>query len=85
MYRIYLRDQHQRVSEKTTTGDPNAAIAAFATLVSRTDLDGQRIMAVITKDGSPVAHHKFDAREGDSLFYWRGRISQIKIATHQDD
>lgn len=79
MFRIYLRDQNQQVSEKTNTGDPQAAIAAFEVLVNRTILDGQRIMAVITKNGSPVAHHKFNARPDDSMYFWRGRIDQLPI------
>lgn len=79
MFRIYLRDQNQQVSEKTNTGDPQAAITAFAALVSRTDLDGQRVMAVITKNGAPVAHHKFNARPDDALYFWRGRIDQLPI------
>lgn len=79
MYRIYLRDAHQRVSDKTNTGDPAAAIAAFEVLVNRTELDGQPVMAVMTKHGSPVAHHKFTARPDDSLHYWRGRIDDLPI------
>jgi len=79
MFRIYLRDQNQQVSEKTNTGDPQAAITAFAALVNRTDLDGKRVLAVITKNGSPVAHHKFNAREDDREYYWRGRITQLPI------
>ena len=79
MFRIYLRDYEQRVSEKTNTSDSQAAIAAFSALVNRTDLDGQKVMAVITKNGSPVAHHKFNAREDDREFYWRGRITPLPI------
>ena len=37
-YRIYLRDQHQLVSDKTNTGDRAAVLAAFTTLVNRSDL-----------------------------------------------
>lgn len=79
MFRIYLRDQHQKVSEKTNTGDPQAAIAAFTALVNRADLDGKRVMAVITKNGGAIAHHKFNACNDDPAFYWRGRIDQLKI------
>lgn len=80
MFRIYLRDQNQQVRDKTNTADPQAAIAAFEALVNRSDLDGQRVvMAVITKNGSPVAHHKFNARPDDSMYFWRGRIDQLPI------
>lgn len=79
MFRIYLRDQNQQVSEKTNTGDPQAAISAFSAFINRTDLDGQRLMVVMTKNGSNVAHHKFNAREDDREFYWRGRITQLPI------
>jgi len=79
MFRIYLRDQNQQVSEKTNTGDPKAAITAFEALVNRTDMDGHKVMAVITKNGGPVAHHKFNARQDDQAFFWRGRIDQLPI------
>lgn len=79
MYRIYLRDPHQQVSDMTNTRDHQAAIAAFETLVNRTDLDGQRVMAVMNKNGSPVAHHKFNARPGDQTYYWRGRIDELPV------
>lgn len=80
MYRIYLRStETQSVSEKTNTADPAAAISAFTTLVNRTNLDGQKIMAVLNKDGSPIAHHRFDVSIGDEK-YWRGRIDEINLS-----
>lgn len=82
IYRIYLRDPQQRVSEKTTTGDRAAALAAFTTLVNRTDLDDTSVLAVLNQNGRPVAHHDFRQRpEGvppDPAKYWRGRTDQIK-------
>jgi len=39
-FRVYLRDAHQRVSERTITGSPEAALAAFRVLIDRADLDG---------------------------------------------
>lgn len=79
IFRVYLRDPSQRVSEKTNTGDAGAAIAAFSELVSRTDLDGSRMLAVITKNGSPVAYHHFNSSPEDENRYWRGRIEQLPI------
>lgn len=80
IFRVYLRDPSQRVSEKTNTGDAGAAIAAFSELVSRTDLDGSRMLAVITKNGSPVAYHHFNSSPEDENRYWRGRIEQLPIS-----
>ncbi len=81
MYRIYLRDTAtQSVSEKTNTGDPIAALDAFKSLVNRNDLDGQKIMAVLNKDGSPIAHHRFDVPIGDEK-YWRGRVNEINLCS----
>lgn len=81
MYRIYLRDQNQKVSDKTNTGSPQIAIATFETLVNRSDLDGQAMLAVLNKDGHPVAHHDFrlrpDGTPHDKAKYWRGRIGEI--------
>lgn len=82
MYRIYLRDAHQRVSDKTITGDRAAALAAFTSLVNRSDLDGQAVLAVLNQDGKPVAHHDFRGRPDgvppDPAKYWRGRLDKIK-------
>lgn len=82
IFRAYLRDAHQRVTHKTVTGDPFAAIAAFRTLTERTDLDGQRMLAVLNRDGKPVAHHDFSkpvppARGCDPARWWRGRAHEI--------
>lgn len=75
IFRIYLRSPDQRVTDKTTTGDPEAARAAFRSLVDRTDLDGTDMLAVLNRDGRPVAHHRFDGL--DPLKHWRGRTDQI--------
>jgi len=82
IFRVYLRDSQQRVSDKTTTGDRAVALAAFTSLVNRSDLDGQAVLAVLNQDGKPVAHHDFrDRPDGvppDPAKYWRGRLGDIK-------
>lgn len=84
-YRVYLRDAQQRVSDKTTTGNPDAALAAFRALVERADLDGQRLLAVFNRDGAPIAHHDFSkpappAPGSDPLRWWRGRTGDIDFS-----
>ena len=81
-YRIYLRDDHQQVSDKTITGSPEAALAAFRALTERADLDGQRVLAVLNRDGKPVAHHDFSkpappAVGSDPARWWRGRTADV--------
>lgn len=82
-FRIYLRDAHQRVTEKTVTGDPAAALSAFSSLVGRVELDGQMLLAVLNRDGRPVAHHDFRMRPDGSPIdpskHWRGRIDEIAL------
>lgn len=82
IYRAYLRDPQQRVSDKTNTGDRAAALAAFKSLVNRTDLDGTPMLAVLNYNGRPVAHHDFrvrpDGSPHDTAKYWRGRTDAIK-------
>lgn len=82
IYRIYLRDPQQRVSDKTTTGDRTAALAAFVSLVNRTDLDGIPMLAVLNYNGGPVAHHDFrlrpDGSPHDPAKYWRGKLDAIQ-------
>ncbi len=82
MYRIYLRDPQQRVSDKTNTSDRAAALAAFSSLVSRADLDGSPMLAVLNLSGRPVAHHDFrlrpDGSAHDPAKYWRGKLDAIQ-------
>ncbi|HNP73379.1 MAG TPA: hypothetical protein PKK15_19860 [Kouleothrix sp.] len=82
IFRVYLRDAQQRVTEKTTTGSPEAALAAFKALVERTDLDGQRLLAVLSRDGAPVAHHDFSkpappAPGSVPARWWRDRTPDL--------
>lgn len=85
IFRAYLRDAHQRVTDKTMTGDPVAALAAFRTLTERVDLDGQRMLAVLNRDGRLVAHHDFSkpappAPGSDPSRYWRGRTDEVNLS-----
>lgn len=76
-FRIYLRAPDQSVTDKTVTGSPDAARAAFAELVERADLDGSDLLAVLNRDGRPVAHHRFDGK--DPAKWWRGRVGEIEF------
>lgn len=82
IFRVYLRDAQQRVTDKTTTGSPAAAIAAFGDLTDRADLDGQRLLAVLSRDGAPVAHHDFSKPAppdpgSNPARWWRGRTPDL--------
>lgn len=84
-FRIYLRDAQQRVTDKTVTSSPDAARATFLELTERADLDGQRMLAVLNRDGRPVAHHDFSkpappAPGVDPMRYWRGRTGDIDLS-----
>lgn len=59
-YRIYLRWPDSRVSEKTVTGNPNVAEAAFRALLGRTDLVGQKVAAVLSLDNRQIEYCRFD-------------------------
>jgi len=76
-YRTYLRTFDGRVSEKTITPSRAAAAIAFAELVNRTDLDGQRLAAVLTCDNRQLAFHRFD-REPGCADYWRDKLEEIQ-------
>lgn len=77
VYRTYLRAHDGRVSEKTVTPDQRAAGEAFAALVDRTDLDGQKMAAALTCNNRQLAFHRFDREPGRSD-YWRGRLDEIE-------
>jgi hypothetical protein len=76
-YRAYLRAPDQRVSDKTTTSDPQLALAAFGKLLDRTDLDGTPMLAVLNRNGDRVAHHRFDGK--DPQKYWRGKLNEVSL------
>lgn len=80
-FRIYIRDSTQHVFDKTVTGDPEAARTAFRTLTERADLNGSGMLAVLNRDGRPVAHHLFATRPDGSPLdpskWWRGRTDDI--------
>jgi hypothetical protein len=75
-YRVYLRTFDGQVSDKTITADTAAADEAFAALVNRTDLDGQKLAAALTYNNRQVAFHRFDILPGDAD-YWRCKLDQI--------
>ena len=76
-YRAYLRTHDGVVSDKTVTHDPDVALEVFSALVNRTDLDGQRMAASLTRDNQSAAFHRFDKSPGNQN-YWRDRLNQIE-------
>jgi hypothetical protein len=78
MYRVYLRAFDQQVSEKTNTPNQQAALDAFSEMVGRTELDGQKLAAVLTYQNRQLAFHRFDRQPGQSD-YWRGRLDEIDL------
>lgn len=79
MYRIYLRTFDQRVlpESKTNTTNRDAAEAAFSDLVGRTDLDGQKLAAVLSYDNRQIAFHRYDRQPGAND-YWRDKLDEIE-------
>jgi len=77
IYRAYLRTATGQVSEKTVTPSRAAALIAFEELVSRMDLDGQKLAAALTCDNRQVAFHRFDQQPGYAD-YWRDRLDEIQ-------
>ena len=78
MLRVYLKVPGKRATNTVRTTNIDGAKAAFAELVNRTDLDSTNTVAVITRHGSPVAHHIFNALPG-SEDYWRGRVVELQL------
>jgi hypothetical protein len=77
-YRVYLRDFDGQILEKTITTDASAAMGSFASMVNRTELDGQKLLAALTYKNRQLAYHRFDQRPGDAD-YWRGRLGEISL------
>lgn len=79
IYRVYLRDfqGHVPLGTKTNTPSATAAAQAFAALVNRTDLDGQKWAAVLSHNNGQLAFHRFDRHPG-AADYWRDKLDQIE-------
>jgi hypothetical protein len=82
MYRVYLRTFDQQVlpESKTITADQGAASEAFVALVNRSDLDGQKLAAVLTYSNRQIAFHRFDRTPG-TADYWRDKLDEIEWPT----
>ncbi len=81
MYRAYLRTFDGKIVEKTNTQSQNVARAAFAALVERADLDGQKLAAALTYCNRQLAFHRFDRAHGDAD-YWRGQLDEVPWPEH---
>ena len=84
VFRAYLRTFDGKVSPetKTITADRDAAEAAFADLVNRAVLDGQKLAAVLSYNNAQLAFHRFDRNPGDAD-YWRDKLDEIEWPTGQ--
>jgi hypothetical protein len=82
MFRVYLKALGRRATNTVRTTDPDAAKAAFAELVNRSDLDGTDTVAMITRHAIPIARHDFKAVSGNEN-YWRGRVVDLNIRSEQ--
>lgn len=78
VFRCYLRAFDGRVdaATKTITGDHAAAASAYQELVGRSDLDGQKMAAVLSYNNKQLAFHRFDRAPGDAD-YWRDKLGDI--------
>lgn len=78
MYRIYLRDAHQHVfpDSKTHTHSREVALAAFGELISRPELAGQKLVAILSHSNRQLAAHRFDHPPGTAQD-WRVRLDEI--------
>lgn len=78
IYRAYLRTFDGKVPPETKTITPNREVAeaAFAAVVNRDDLDGQKFAAVLSYNNGQLAFHRFDRQPGDAD-YWRDKLREI--------
>ena len=60
MFKIYLRDNKQRIYRSFTTNNPIQAMEGFNKLVYRIDLDGKKLVAIMKYKNVLVAFHRFD-------------------------
>jgi hypothetical protein len=80
MYRVYLRNHDSQVypESKTNTQSQQAALNAFCEIVNRTELDDQKLAAVLSYNNRQLAFHRFDRNPGD-VDYWRDKLDEIDL------
>lgn len=76
MFKIYLRDDKQRIYRSFSTDDQIQAMEVFNTLVYRIDLDGKKIVAIFKYKGSYAAIHRYDVPV-DHKNNLRGKTKEI--------
>lgn len=82
MSRTYLPPSQTLIPESMTYSETQQAAAeAFAALINRTQLNGQKFAAVLTYNHSHLAYHRFDRPVGHQN-NWRGRLNEIDWPTH---
>lgn len=73
-FRVYLRSHDGpntgRILERIEpTSDPDAAISAFQRFLSRDDLVGEKVAAVLSRDGTTLYFSRFDRELGDGRIH----------------
>ncbi|MDV6345558.1 hypothetical protein [Nitrosomonas sp. Is37] len=76
MFKIYLRDNKQRIYRSLATDDKFQAMEAFDTMIYRKDLDGKKIIAILLYRNSYVAFYRFDV-PSDHKNNLRGKTKDI--------
>lgn len=77
MYKVYLLKKTRSGTEvlkasRTETPSAAAAAAAFWELRNRSDLEGQPLLLLMTKDREKLNRHWFDHRGGDEQYVQMG-------------
>lgn len=85
MYRIYLRWPDQRVSAKTVTPSPQIAEAAFRELLSRTDLFGQKVAAVLSLNNRQLEYCRFDRSPDSNIVHRLKSVDEAVRLEHEDN
>ena len=76
MFKIFLRDDKQRIYRSVSTDDKFQAMETFNTLVYRKELDGKKIIAVMKYKNAYAALHRFDV-PADHKNNLRGKTKEI--------
>lgn len=76
MFKIFLRDDKQRIYRSMSTDDKFHAMHTFDSLVYRYDLDGKKIIAIMTFKNAYAALHRFDVPV-DHKNNLRGKTKEI--------
>ncbi len=79
MYSIYLIDKNKRIYSLVTTEDKNIAIQAYKDKITRQELYGRKLIAIIKKNETIKDIHRFDVNISQCIIEEKFQVIYLKF------